>query len=310
MLFGSFLQPLACSGLPRIWPVSVAAAAVVVRCCGLVVLFCVVLLLFICCCAFHWSQLPLLLLLLLPAPNPELLCVPSGVCTEWYSLQQQLVRAAAAAATAGAVAAIPCHVCVDCDMRASAVTRAAGAAGIAAASPVAACCCCCCNSSKKLPLQHRLRCVPTDAPDAVFPQKTPGPRPLDFRSESLPLAGLVGWGQRKKFTEEEKVELVSIFNCLPGRTEGSQVQKARETLRRMQALGDADMQEAADDAADSSAGAAAAAAGGEAEGGMVAEDAAAEMLADMRRQQIPTVKDSLKQHAARRPQGRFRSKRK
>ncbi|CDJ36923.1 hypothetical protein, conserved [Eimeria tenella] len=149
-----------------------------------------------------------------------------------------------------------------------------------------------------------------DAPDAVFPQKTPGPRPLDFRSESLPLAGLVGWGQRKKFTEEEKVELVSIFNCLPGRTEGSQVQKARETLRRMQALGDADMQEAADDAADSSAGAAAAAAGGEAEGGMVAEDAAAEMLADMRRQQIPTVKDSLKQHAARRPQGRFRSKRK
>ncbi|OEH77938.1 hypothetical protein cyc_01090 [Cyclospora cayetanensis] len=73
-----------------------------------------------------------------------------------------------------------------------------------------------------------------DAADAVFPQKTPGARPLDFRSEALPLAGMVGWGQRKKYTEEEKIELVSLFNCLPGRTEGPEVQGA-QSLRRAEA---------------------------------------------------------------------------
>ncbi|XP_026192708.1 uncharacterized protein LOC34618162 [Cyclospora cayetanensis] len=146
-----------------------------------------------------------------------------------------------------------------------------------------------------------------DAADAVFPQKTPGARPLDFRSEALPLAGMVGWGQRKKYTEEEKIELVSLFNCLPGRTEGPEVQGAREAFKRRAAaafVGEADMTEAACPRSSSSSAEAAAAeqaddAGAtcmlaeDATSDMLAEDAASDMLADMRRRQVPVVKDGL-----------------
>lgn len=147
-----------------------------------------------------------------------------------------------------------------------------------------------------------------DAPDAEFPQESRGPPPLDFRSEALPLAGFVGRGQRKRFTKEESLEMVSLFGCLPGRTEGPRVQQAREALRRREALGDLDMIEIPYGTRSSS-DAAVAAAGDATAGDMAADDAAAEeVLADLRRQKVPLIKDSLKQRTTRRPQGRFRPK--
>lgn len=145
-----------------------------------------------------------------------------------------------------------------------------------------------------------------DAEDAEYPQKAPGPPPLDFRSEALPLAGLVGRGQRKKFADEEKMEMMSLFNCLPGRTEGPIVREAREALRRKEALGAFDM--GGDDEQQQIIMSSSAAAGEEGGGEMVADDAAAEAVADLRRQKVPVVTDRLKQRAAQRPQGIYRAK--
>ncbi|KAL8270660.1 hypothetical protein Esti_005406 [Eimeria stiedai] len=178
---------------------------------------------------------------------------------------------------------------------------------------------CCSRSSgrsvsDRLPhQQQQQKCPhPVYAEDAVFPQAGTGPRPLDFRSETLPLAGLVGRHQRKAFSQEERLEFVSLFNCIPGKTEGPQVRAAREALReREEALGLADMQQS--DAptqstytttTTSSSGAAAAGDGC----AMDAEDPASEALADLERQRIPVVVDGLKQRATHRPKGRFRPK--
>lgn len=99
--------------------------------------------------------------------------------------------------------------------------------------------------------------------------------------------------------------MISIFNCLPRKTEGPIVQGARELFRdRKETL----RQEIHLDSSSSSS-AAVAAAAGDMEGGDIAvDDAASEVLADMRRQKIPIVKDSLKQRASQRPQGRFKGK--
>lgn len=146
-----------------------------------------------------------------------------------------------------------------------------------------------------------------DAAEAEFPQQRPGSPPLDFRSEALPLAGLVGRGQRKKFTDEEKLEMVSVFNCLPGKTEGPIVQKTREALRRKEISGEMDMINTNDIIISNTA----TTAGGEEgqEEDMIADNGTAEdVLADIRRQKIPVVKDFLKQRATQRPKGRFRPK--
>eukprot|EP00921_Rhytidocystis_pertsovi_P017917 GHVQ01028140.1.p1 GENE.GHVQ01028140.1~~GHVQ01028140.1.p1 ORF type:complete len:119 (-),score=10.94 GHVQ01028140.1:222-578(-) len=53
-----------------------------------------------------------------------------------------------------------------------------------------------------------------DDPEAVFPQHGVV-RPMDFRAENLPLSGFVGSGSRRKFTEDEKVQIKEKYGHTP-----------------------------------------------------------------------------------------------
>ncbi|KAL8454701.1 hypothetical protein Emag_001331 [Eimeria magna] len=225
--------------------------------------------------------------------------------------------AAAAAAAAGVsltAAAAAAGVSLSAAAAAAAgVSLSAAAAAAAEVSPTAAALALAAAASDYRPVSLcvSLLCLSlSDAEDAVFPQVETGSRPLDFRSEALPLAGLVGRHQRKTFSQDEQLEFVSFFNCLPGKTEGPQVRAAREALReREEALAFADMQQA-DAQANSNSSSSSSSSAAAAEDGcaMEAEDAASEALAALKRQRPPVLVDGLKQRQTRRPKGRFRPK--
>lgn len=141
-----------------------------------------------------------------------------------------------------------------------------------------------------------------DAPGAEFPQVKPKGPALDFRSEKLPLAGLVGRGQRKKFSDAEKETLVAEFNCLPGRTLGREVEKARRALLLRDASQETATAMALEDVgSEALTGAFWRESVGQAQSAMdcdsregEAEDAAAEALAAMARSKVPSVANALK----------------
>ncbi|PHJ24546.1 hypothetical protein CSUI_001599 [Cystoisospora suis] len=70
-----------------------------------------------------------------------------------------------------------------------------------------------------------------DSPDAVFPQKLPGPPPLDFRCEKLGLlAGLASTHNRRKYTREEEENFMEQYSQLPGKTEDARTYELRKKL--------------------------------------------------------------------------------
>ncbi|EPR58467.1 hypothetical protein TGGT1_221970 [Toxoplasma gondii GT1] len=70
-----------------------------------------------------------------------------------------------------------------------------------------------------------------DTAGAVFPQKLPGPPPLDFRCEKVGLlAGLASTHNRRKYTPEEEEDFMRLYDNLPGKTNDPRTQSLRKQL--------------------------------------------------------------------------------
>ncbi|PFH33791.1 hypothetical protein BESB_080070 [Besnoitia besnoiti] len=70
-----------------------------------------------------------------------------------------------------------------------------------------------------------------DTEGAVFPQKLPGPPPLDFRCEKVGLlAGLASTHNRRKYTQEEEEDFMRAYDNLPGKTNDPRTHSLRKQV--------------------------------------------------------------------------------
>ncbi|CBZ50061.1 conserved hypothetical protein [Neospora caninum Liverpool] len=88
-----------------------------------------------------------------------------------------------------------------------------------------------------------------DTAGAVFPQKLPGPPPLDFRCEKVGLlAGLASTHNRRKYTPEEEEDFMRMYDNLPGKTNYPRTHSLRKQLHAERTAADGAMEDGSSEA--------------------------------------------------------------